>query len=48
MKTLTRITLAALAALLCARAGAAQGAGAWVKVTPEGKRFDALTLARNV
>ena len=39
MKTLTRVTLAALAALLCARAGAAQGAGAWVKVTPEGKRF---------
>ena len=39
MRNLTRITLAALAAILCARAGAARAADGWVKVAPEGKRF---------
>ena len=42
MRTLTRITLAAVAALLCARAGAAQGANAWVEVAPAGEGFAVL------
>jgi hypothetical protein len=40
MKTLTRITLAALAALFCATAGAdARGQNAWVEVSPAGEGF---------
>jgi TonB family protein len=40
MKTLTRITLAALAALFCATAGvAARGQDAWVEFSPAGEGF---------
>ncbi len=42
MKTLTRITLAALAHLLFAGAGAAQSQDAWVKFSPAGEGFVAL------
>lgn len=41
MRTLTRITLAALAAVLCARAAAAQGPDAWVEFAPGGEIFSA-------
>jgi TonB family protein len=41
MRTLTRITLAALAAIFCAHAASAQGPDAWVEVAPGGEIFSA-------
>lgn len=46
MRALTRTTLAALTALLFARASSAQVPDAWVKLAPEGERFVALMPAQ--